>query len=225
VGLNIRVHNNCILSNFFNKDCNIELGNGELLENVKSILPGNFDSWSLLQKNQFLEMKTLLSGYLLSSQGDRMSMAHSVEGRYPFLDHRLVEKIFYYPDVFKLNGFSQKHILRKAFRRFIPASIIDRPKMPYQAPDLKSFFKGGSLSETASHFLSRNMIKKYGVFDEKYVDKFIRKFQKGVPDQIGYRDNMLATFLLSSQIASYWMKNPVAHRLEDRLKVVEIIDY
>ena len=225
VGLNIRVHNNHILSNFFNKDYNLNLRNRELLEKVKSILPGNFHSWSLLQKNQFLEMKTLLCGYLLSSQGDRMAMAHSVEGRYPFLDHRLVEKIFYYPDAFKLNGFSQKHILRKAFRGNIPDSIIDRPKYPYQAPDLKSFLKNGSLSEEVNHFLSNNMIKNYGIFDEKYVDRFVRKVQKGSTNQIGYRDNMLVTFLLSSQIAGYWMNNPVAHRLEDRLKKVEIMDY
>ncbi len=225
VGLNIRVHNNRILSNFFNKDLNLATSNEQLLENVKSILPANFDSWSLLQKNQFLEMKTLLSGYLLSSQGDRMAMAHSVEARFPFLDHRLVEKVFYYPDKFKLNGFSQKHILRKAFKGPIPASIIDRPKMPYQAPDLKSFMNGGKLSDTASYFLSKEMINKYGIFDDKYVNRFLRKFQNGIPSQIGYRDNMLITFLLSSQMVGYWMRNPVHHELEDRLKMVEIIDY
>ena len=124
-----------------------------------------------------------------------------------------------------MNGFSQKHLLRKAFRGIIPASIIDRPKYPYQAPDLKSFLKGGRLSETASHFLSNNMIKNYGVFDEKYVDRFVRKLQKGVTNRIGYRDNMLVTFILSTQIASYWMKNPLTHKLEDRLKTEEIIDY
>ena len=48
-------------------------------------------SWDLLSRAQWLESKMFLSGYLLSSQGDRVSMAHSVEGRYPFLDHRVVE--------------------------------------------------------------------------------------------------------------------------------------
>ncbi|MEZ5287606.1 MAG: asparagine synthase (glutamine-hydrolyzing) [Vicinamibacterales bacterium] len=52
-------------------------------------LPGDFGRWSALAQDQFLEVHTLLSGYLLSSQGDRMLMAHSVEGRFPFLDRRV----------------------------------------------------------------------------------------------------------------------------------------
>jgi len=224
VGLNIRVNNNRILSNYLNKDFKYSFDKENLVENIKNILPGNFDSWSLLQKNQFLEMKTLLSGYLLSSQGDRMSMAHSVEGRYPFLDHRLVEKTFYYPDKFKLNGFSQKHILRKSFKEQIPVSILDRPKMPYQAPDLKSFYQRNTLSETASYFLSNDLLRDYGIFDEKYVQRLINKFNKGIPDQIGYRDNMLMTFILSSQMVNYWIRHPKEHKLDSSLSKIEIVD-
>jgi len=123
-GLNIRIHNNKILTNYLNKDLGIVFDKNLLLDIVNSLLPDNFSSWSLLQKNQFLEMKTLLQGYLLSSQGDRMSMSHSVEGRYPFLDHRLVEKVFYYQDNYKLKGLSQKFILRNAFKNKIPDSIF-----------------------------------------------------------------------------------------------------
>jgi asparagine synthase (glutamine-hydrolysing) len=123
-GLNIRVHNNKILANYFNKDFQITFNKEKLTEKISSILPANFHNWTLLQKNQFLELKTLLSGYLLSAQGDRMSMAHSVEGRYPFLDHRLIESLFYYRDKFKLNGLKQKYILSKAYKDVIPSSII-----------------------------------------------------------------------------------------------------
>lgn len=224
VGLNIRIHNNKVLSNYFNKDFKLSFDKDNILENIKKMLPDNFHSWSLLQQNQFLEMKSLLSGYLLSSQGDRMSLAHGVEGRYPFLDHRIVEKLFYYPDHFKLKAFSQKHLLRESFKGLIPDSIIDRPKMPYQSPDLKAFFRGGKLSEQAAYFLSKDMLSDFGIFDEKKVNRFIRKFDKGIPEVIGYRDNMLITFILSSQMVNYWIRHPKHHELDSRLKKVEIID-
>lgn len=224
VGLNIRIRNNAILANIFNKDWDISFDHDALLEEVKKILPENFYSWTLLQKNQFLEMKTLLSGYLLSSQGDRMSMAHGVEGRYPFLDHRLVEKLFYFNDSFKLNGFSQKYLMRDAFRGILPDSILDRPKKPYTAPDLQSFFRDGSWSESSNYFLSPERIKDYGIFDPRYVERFMRKFEKGLPQEIGYRDNMIISFILSAQMIEYWVRNPKKNALPESLKTVEFYD-
>ena len=222
VGLNIRMNNNRILLNYLNKDYSIAYEKDELLSNLKVTLPHDYSRWSLLQKEQYLEMKTLLPGYLLSSQGDRMSMGHSVEGRYPFLDHRLVEKAFAYPDDYKLKGGSQKHILRDAFRDVIPASIIDRPKQPYQAPDLKSFFIDGRLTEEAALFLSDEAVDKAGVFDKKYVTRLINKFSRRMPKQIGYRDNMLITFILSTQMISRSMNSPREENLDESIKRVEI---
>jgi len=224
VGLNIRIRNNAILANVFNKDWNISFSQDELIEEVKTILPDNFDSWTILQKNQFLEMKTLLSGYLLSSQGDRMSMAHGVEGRYPFLDHRLIEKLFYYNDSYKLNGFSQKYILRESFRGIIPDSILDRPKKPYTAPDLQSFFRDGRWSESADYFLSHDRISDYGIFNPRFVERFMGKFEKGLPGEIGYRDNMIISFIISAQMIEYWIKNPKKHVLHETLQNVKIFD-
>ena len=223
-GLNIRVHNNKVLANFFNKDHKISFNKEELRENIKTILPDNFSSWTILQQNHFLEMKSLLSGYLLSSQGDRMSMAHSVEGRYPFLDHRLVEQVFHFPDSYKLKVFSQKHLLAETFRKVLPASIIHRPKRPYMAPDLKSFMQEGKLTEQAAHFLSDELIDNYGIFDKKYVQRFLNKFSRSTAENIGYRDNMIVTFILSTQMAAYWTRHPRVWKLEDNLKNVEIIE-
>lgn len=225
VGLNIRVQNNNVIAKFFNKDFKPVFENDNLLEKIRKTLPENFYSWSLLRQNQFLEMKTLLAGYLLSSQGDRMSMANSVEARYPFLDHRLVEKVFYYEDTFKLNGFREKHLLKEAFKGAIPKSVITRPKMPYMAPDLKCFVRNGKLSENAAYFLSKQIISDYGIFDAKYVNRLIKKFENGGPSEIGYRDNMLITFILSAQMVKYWIGQPKRHELEPRLKRVEICDY
>jgi asparagine synthase (glutamine-hydrolysing) len=223
--LNIRIHNNSILQNYFNKEHNIEFNKKNLIQELYTWLPDNYDRFSLLQKNQYLEMRTLLSGYLLSSQGDRMSMAHSVEGRYPFLDHRVVDMLFAMNEDFKLKGFIQKYLLKKSYQSQIPASIINRPKRPYMAPDLRSFIINGKPTDNTSFFLSEDLLKDYKIFNPKWVQRFLKKFADGIPDSIGYRDNMIITFILSTQIANYWLKHPRQSSLSDNLLTVKINDF
>ena len=224
VGLNIRIRNNTVLAAAFNKELGVQFNIDALIDKVQATFPAGYDGWTLLQRNQFLEMTTLLSGYLLSSQGDRMSLGHGVEGRFPFLDHRLVERAFSWPDSFKLNGFSQKHVLRNAFRGLIPESIIDRPKLPYQAPDLRAFIRGGRPVPIVEQYLSPEMIREYGVFDERFVARFLRRFSERPPDQAGYRDNMALVFILSAQMALYWARNPRQSSLDEQLRTVDIIE-
>jgi asparagine synthetase B (glutamine-hydrolysing) len=76
--------------------------------------PRTFARWHPLHQAQYLESRFLLPGYILSSQGDRMAMAHGIEGRFPFLDHRLVEFATRLPPEMKLKGLVEKHILREA---------------------------------------------------------------------------------------------------------------
>ncbi len=225
LSLNIRASNNKILEKFFNPDYNIKFDQGRLLNNISEILPDNFSEWSLLQKNQFLEMKTLLPGYLLSSQADRMSLAHNIEGRYPFLDHLLVDSLFYFDDSYKLKGLKQKHLLSETFKNYIPKSIIERPKRPYIAPDLRAFISPGNFSELINTFLSKKAIEDYGIFNFPLVDRFLNKFKNHIPDEIGYRDNMIIIFLLSTQIISHWIKNPLKYELKKSTQKIIIDDY
>ncbi|WP_430813448.1 asparagine synthase (glutamine-hydrolyzing) [Carboxylicivirga sp. RSCT41] len=222
---NIRINNNKIIKNYFNRDYKLKYEEKDMIDNISSILPSNYDSWSLLQQNQFLEIKTLLAGYLLSSQGDRMSLAHGIEGRYPFLDHRLVDHLFCINEKYKMNGFSQKYLLTKSFKDNLPSSILNRPKRPYMSPDLRSFIVNGKLTENSAFFLSKEMIDDYGLFEYRFLKRFLDKFQDGIPANIGYRDNMIITFILSTQIANYWAKNPKVKTLaEEDLKVC-LVDY
>ena len=110
---------------------------------MENALPPEYRSWSYFGRAEFLEAKYLMPGYILSSQGDRMAMAHSVEGRYPFLDYRVVEFAARLPANVKMKGLDQKHLLKRAFRGRIPESIERRPKQPYRAPDGKCFFGAG----------------------------------------------------------------------------------
>ncbi|GAA3036106.1 hypothetical protein GCM10020000_12100 [Streptomyces olivoverticillatus] len=86
-----------------------------------------------VQKAQWLEYKTLLAGYLLSTQGERMGLAHGVENRCPFLDPAVVRAAAAVNLRFD-DGFDEKAILKKAFRGELPASSLTRPKQPYRAP-------------------------------------------------------------------------------------------
>jgi asparagine synthase (glutamine-hydrolysing) len=188
------------------------------------MIPPHVRDWPLLRRHQYLEMKTLLSGYLLSSQGDRMAMAHSVEGRFPFLDHRLVDWAFHLPDRFKLRGMESKHLLKEAFRNTLPDMIVNRPKQPYMAPDLISFIRNGRPTDQAGYFLESNRIKDYGIFDPRMVERLLLKLKRRKTSEIGYRDNMLITFILSAQMAEYWIRNPKKSALSDNNRTVRDLE-
>ena len=79
------------LQRLFTADLRREVGRVDVAGRLLASLPADFRRWTHLAQDQHLEVRTLLSGYLLSAQGDRMLMAHSVEGRFPFLDVDLVE--------------------------------------------------------------------------------------------------------------------------------------
>ena len=223
--LNIRINNNKIIQNYFEKENRIEFNKNDFIRDLRKWLPCNYDCFSLLQKNQYLEMRTLLSGYLLSSQGDRMSMAHSVEGRYPFLDHRVVDMLFTMKEEYKLKGFNQKYLLKNSYKSQIPQSIINRPKRPYMAPDLRAFIVNGKPTENTAFFLSEELIKDYHIFNPRWVKRFLQKFDNGIPVSIGYRDNMIITFILSTQIAYYWAKHPKSCSLSEDNMTVKLNEY
>ena len=117
--------------------------------------PDNFMSWHPLSRAQWLEAKIFLAQYLLSSQGDRPAMAHSVEGRYPFLDFRLVEFCNKLPSELKLFGLKEKYLLKKLARKLLPEEIGQRPKRPYRAPIHGSFLTLIHLTGSENYFRRR----------------------------------------------------------------------
>jgi asparagine synthase (glutamine-hydrolysing) len=207
-GLAIRFHNNAIIQKYLNPDWGVAIDERRIEAQLEAMMPARVRSWPILKREQFLEMRTLMEGYLLSSQGDRMSMAHGVEGRYPFLDHEFVEWAFALPMEWKLAGLRQKAILRDAFEGLVPGPILDRPKQPYQAPDLAAFVRDGVPTESAAYFLDSKRVKEYGIFDPKMVERLLFKFARRGNEGIGYRDNMLAAFILSAQMAERWIREP-----------------
>ncbi len=146
---------------------------------------------------QSVESKLLLGNYLLSSQGDRMGMAHSVEGRFPFLDHRVVEFAGRIPSKLKMKVLNEKNILKKAVQDILPESIVRRKKQPYMAPDILSFFGDGEPAYL-EHYLSESMLKEAGVFKPAAVSRLLAKCRK--KSRQGFRENMAFVGILSTQI-------------------------
>jgi asparagine synthase (glutamine-hydrolysing) len=163
-------------------------------------LPEGFARWTALAQDQFIEVRTLLSAYLLSSQGDRMLMANSVEGRFPFLDRDVVALANSLPDRYKLAGLDEKAVLKKVAGDLVPDAILSRKKQPYRAPDALSFVGEGSPA-WIDEVLSEASIAGAGLFDTELAGRFHRKCRdRQVDSQFSNADNMALVGLLSTQL-------------------------
>ncbi|HPA16088.1 MAG TPA: asparagine synthase C-terminal domain-containing protein, partial [Desulfobacterales bacterium] len=172
------------------------------IERFASTLPPDYMSWHPLSRAQYTEICIFLSNYLLSSQGDRMIMANSVEGRFPYLDHRVIEFACRIPHRYRLNGLNEKFILKQAARNFVPPEIIDRPKQPYRAPISRCFF-GQQAPDYVEELLSENLIRRNGYFDPKNVSMLAEKCRRGNGALLSERENMALAGILSTQLLDH----------------------
>lgn len=159
-------------------------------------LPIGSVDWDPLARAQWLELTTLLPGYLLASQGDRMLMAHSIEGRYPYLDPEVVEFGASLAARHKLFGLEEKWILRQAFADLIPASITGRPKQPYRAPDASVLMAADWLDDVTSP----DAVTAAGLFEPRVVQGLIMKARARGAAGLGNTDSMRLTAVASGQL-------------------------
>lgn len=182
------------------------------LQELRDGLPERFARWSPLNQAAYLEMVTLLASYLLSAQGDRMAMAHGVEGRFPFLDHRLFEFSAALPTSSRLRVLREKHILRRWARAIVPTEVIERHKQPYRAPDAPAFL-GTDAPEYIADALSPAALRDLGYFDPGAVGGLLRRAGAGRP--LGFRENQAFVAVLSTQVwHRRFMQEPPATSLD-----------
>lgn len=217
----LRWHNTSRVKSFFSDDMLSSFNGFDPLEAVYKNLPEQFKSWSTLSQSQYLEATIFMSGYLLSSQGDRMAMGNSVEGRYPFLDYRLIEFANQLPDSFKLNGLNEKFILKKLSKGRIPESISSRSKQAYRAPITNSLFSKTS-PEQLKDMLTSQTIREFGIFNPQKVDTLVSNIY--LQKQISETDQMAAAGILSTQLLfKMFIKDPVIANA-DSLKNYRVIN-
>ncbi|WP_462317789.1 asparagine synthase (glutamine-hydrolyzing) [Marinilabilia sp.] len=183
-----------------------QLVNGQsFVDSLEKELEPVLRNKSDLAKAQYLETKIFMSGYLLSSQGDRMAMGNSVEGRYPFLDHRVMEFCNTLPDDYKLSGLKEKVLLKNQFKDRLPSQVVERSKQAYRAPLAAPFLNKKNQSEYVEHLLSEDFVRSAGLFDPRSVSVLMTKLMKGTSysevDQMGLVA-ILSTHLLWQQFIS-----------------------
>jgi asparagine synthase (glutamine-hydrolysing) len=170
---------------------------GSAIERFRDALPAGIARWHPFNRAEYVEARALLPSYLLSSQGDRMLMANSVEGRFPFLDHRLIAFANDLQPRHKMRVLREKHLLRETMRQDLPAQILKRHKQPYRAPDAAAFLQGEQ-HDYVNQLLGRERLADYGYFDPEKVGRLIAKLKRARVNAA--RDNMAFVGILSTQL-------------------------
>ena len=177
------------MNSYFNLNNSSKFNADNLLEKFLETLPKDFINLSLLRRAQYLECTTLLTNYLLSSQGDRVSMANSLEGRYPYLDEDLFKDSININQNILAPGLKSKKLLRDSFKGHLPHEVLNRPKIAYQAPEARSFFDGNKPSEIINKYL--NSMNELEFQNKKNVNDLVSKIQDPLSSKrLGFRENM-----------------------------------
>ncbi len=184
---------------FFTEDTKAAIADHDAVGAFGRDLPDGYFSWHPLSRAQYLESRSLLACYLLSSQGDRMSAGHSVEGRFPFLDHRVAEFATTIPPGYKLRGLNEKYVLKKAMADVLPDNITARVKQPYMAPDSNSFVQEDS-PEWVAELLSKEAVARSGLFNPVGVARLLKKCTRMAGEHLSFKDNMAFVGILSTQL-------------------------
>ncbi len=195
-----RWHATAAIKRLFSGAMREAVGDRDVAAELLASLPEEFPRWPPLAQDQHLEIRSLLSSYILCSQGDRMLMAHSIEGRFPFLDIDVAKLANSLPPSYKLRVLDEKHVLKRAAKDILPKEILQRPKQPYRAPDALSFVAPG-VGPWVEVILSSAEVAKVGVFEPATVEALLRKVHARRDDaQLSNTDNMALVGVLSTQL-------------------------
>ena len=193
----IRWNNTRKTTSFFSEQVLEKLDGPPWRDQVLAELPPGFADRDLLPRAQHLEMQIFLSNYLLSSQGDRPAMAHSLEIRLPFLDYRVVDFAARMPPHWKINGLNEKYLLKKSFAGLIPDRVRNRPKQPYRAPIQEVFFDSSPM-DYVNDLLAEDNLRKSGLFNPQRVARLLQKYRNGGSGS--EVQNMAVVGILSTQL-------------------------
>ena len=128
---------------------------------------------------------------------DKMTMANSIEGRVPFLDHTLVEFAMSLPPRLKIRGLAGKYLLRNYAKKFLPDTIAHRKKKPFYIP-LEKFVRQKVFTELLNLTLSEEQINRRGIFNYDYVKRII--------DRVEDSDFLYAKQVLSLMMLELWFQ-------------------
>ncbi len=123
-----------------------------------------------LDKAQYVWIKTMLEGQILTWGGDRVDMANSMEARPPFLDHHLAEFAAQLPPSMRIKGRVEKYVLREAMKGLLPKVLYEREKFAFMAPPAHTDpKKWAAMKALADRYLSEEAIREAGLLDPEGV--------------------------------------------------------
>lgn len=147
-----------------------------------------------MHKRSYIDYKLRLVDHLISDHGDRMTYANSIEGRYPFLDKKIAEFSTKIPPDMKLRDFTEKYILKKVSKKYLPNEIIEREKFGFVAPGSTYLLKRNV--EYINDMLSYNTIKKGGYFNPDTVEYLKKQYsEEGFRLNIPFDSDLLIVVL------------------------------
>jgi asparagine synthase (glutamine-hydrolysing) len=136
------------------------------IDSINSLNPGSLNRFLAFDQQYYLPDDIL-------QKVDRMSMAHSIEVRPPFLDHRLVEFAAKLPEHFKIRGNSHKYLLKSLMRNKLPASVLQRPKTGLDIPTHD--WLRGPLRPLLMETLRPEAVEATGIFRQDAVEFFLKE--------------------------------------------------
>ncbi|HEX2270343.1 MAG TPA: asparagine synthase (glutamine-hydrolyzing) [Pyrinomonadaceae bacterium] len=147
-----------------------------------------------LHQRSYLDFRLRLSDHLISDHGDRMTLANSVEGRYPFLDIDLVEFSTRIPPDLKLHNYIEKYILKRVAEDLLPREIVKREKFGFHAPGSPYLLQNGI--EWINDMVSHDRIKRQGYFNPDVIDRLRAEYtQSGFKLNLPFEDDLLIIVL------------------------------
>ena len=147
-----------------------------------------------LHQRSYLDFRLRLSDHLISDHGDRMTLANSVEGRYPFLDIDVVEFSTRIPPDLKLHNYTEKYILKRVGENLLPREIVEREKFGFHAPGSPYLLQHGI--EWINDMVSHDRIKRQGYFNPDVIDRLRAEYtQSDFKLNLPFEDDLLIIVL------------------------------
>ncbi|MCP1340286.1 asparagine synthase (glutamine-hydrolyzing) [Idiomarina sp. M1R2S28] len=155
-----------------------------------------------LDRAQYVWIKTMLEGQILTWGGDRVDMANSMEARPAFLDHHLAEYAFTVPPHLRIKGNKEKYVLREAMKGLLPETLYKREKFAFMAPPAHTDpEKWKAVEKLADQFLNAEAVKSAGLLDyDEVVRTFERHQDENVPNEERVQLDAVINHMLGVQV-------------------------
>lgn len=172
---------------------------GEPTERLRARLPADLERLSPLKRAQYIEITTFLTGYLLHAQGDRPLQGNAIQGRLPFLDHRVAEFAAGLPDTLLLRGLREKYLLRRSVAGLLPPEIVRREKRPYRAP-IAGALAGPEAPAYIAELTRPERLAAAGIFEPLAVARLLSKCRLNAATLVSETDEMALVGIISTML-------------------------